>query len=62
MTNPVASTTEIAENSVTGQDATTTESPGAKIVRQKPGEMGGPTGPEPTRFGDWEFKGRCSDF
>ncbi|MGQ3047072.1 MAG: succinate dehydrogenase assembly factor 4 [Niveispirillum sp.] len=31
-------------------------------VKQPPGEIGGPTGPEPTRFGDWEFKGRCSDF
>jgi len=25
-------------------------------------ETGGPTGPEPTRYGDWERKGRCSDF
>ena len=25
-------------------------------------EHGGPKGPEPTRFGDWEQKGRCSDF
>ncbi|MDH3978226.1 MAG: DUF1674 domain-containing protein [Gammaproteobacteria bacterium] len=25
-------------------------------------ELGGPTGPEPTRFGDWERKGRCIDF
>lgn len=25
-------------------------------------EIGGPQGPEPTRFGDWEQKGRCSDF
>ncbi|NDD73975.1 MAG: DUF1674 domain-containing protein [Gammaproteobacteria bacterium] len=25
-------------------------------------EFGGPTGPEPTRFGDWERKGRCIDF
>jgi hypothetical protein len=25
-------------------------------------ETGGPKGPEPTRFGDWEKKGRCSDF
>lgn len=25
-------------------------------------EIGGPKGPEPTRFGDWEQKGRCSDF
>ncbi|MEI6559715.1 MAG: succinate dehydrogenase assembly factor 4 [Rhodospirillaceae bacterium] len=30
--------------------------------RQPPGEIGGPRGPEPTRFGDWETKGRCSDF
>jgi hypothetical protein len=25
-------------------------------------EVGGPQGPEPTRFGDWERKGRCIDF
>jgi len=25
-------------------------------------ERGGPSGPEPTRFGDWERKGRCIDF
>jgi len=25
-------------------------------------ERGGPTGPEPTRFGDWERNGRCIDF
>ena len=25
-------------------------------------ETGGPKGPEPTRYGDWEKKGRCSDF
>ena len=25
-------------------------------------EHGGPTGPEPTRYGDWERKGRCIDF
>jgi hypothetical protein len=26
------------------------------------GEDGGPTGPEPTRYNDWERKGRVSDF
>ena len=26
------------------------------------GEIGGPTGPEPTRYGDWERKGRVTDF
>ena len=28
----------------------------------KPTEHGGPSGPEPTRYGDWERNGRCSDF
>jgi len=31
----------------------------------KPGtveEVGGRDGPDPTRYGDWEFKGRCIDF
>ena len=27
-----------------------------------PVERGGPKGPEPTRFGDWERNGRCVDF
>ena len=25
-------------------------------------EVGGPKGPDPTRYGDWERKGRCIDF
>lgn len=25
-------------------------------------EIGGPAGPEPTRYGDWQVNGRCSDF
>ena len=32
------------------------------VPQQKPGEIGGPKGPEPTRYGDWEINGRCSDF
>ena len=27
-----------------------------------PAEIGGPKGPEPTRYGDWERNGRCIDF
>ncbi|MFO7285610.1 MAG: DUF1674 domain-containing protein [Gammaproteobacteria bacterium] len=27
-----------------------------------PREIGGPSGPEPTRYGDWERAGRCVDF
>lgn len=25
-------------------------------------EVGGREGPEPTRYGDWEMRGRCIDF
>ena len=28
----------------------------------KPVEVGGPKGLEPTRYGDWEQAGRCTDF
>jgi len=31
-------------------------------VNPATGEVGGPRGPEPTRYGDWERKGRVSDF
>jgi len=31
-------------------------------VVKAPVEVGGPKGPEPTRYGDWEKAGRCTDF
>ncbi len=34
----------------------------AKATAPGPKEIGGPSGPEPTRYGDWERKGICSDF
>jgi len=42
-------TAETATDEVKGQNPDT-------------GEVGGPKGPEPTRYGDWEKKGRCIDF
>jgi hypothetical protein len=30
--------------------------------KSQPKEIGGPKGPEPTRYGDWERNGRCIDF
>lgn len=33
-----------------------------EFVNPLTGERGGPRGPEPTRFGDWEKGGRVSDF
>ena len=29
---------------------------------QRPKEIGGREGPDPTRYGDWEKNGRCIDF
>lgn len=33
-----------------------------QAANQLPPEHGGPTGPEPTRHGDWEKKGIAVDF
>jgi hypothetical protein len=33
-----------------------------EIKKEMPPELGGPKGPEPTRYGDWERKGILSDF
>ena len=43
-------------------DETVTPAPAAAKTPKLPKEIGGPSGPEPTRYGDWEHKGRCSDF
>lgn len=65
MTGPRSSTTDQGK-------LPTTPKPGAEAERQPgdatdrprqiPGERGGPAGPEPTRYGDWEKGGRCFDF
>lgn len=34
----------------------------AQARAERPAEQGGPSGPEPTRFGDWERKGLAYDF
>lgn len=34
----------------------------AETQAERPKEIGGPKGPEPVRYGDWEVKGRASDF
>jgi hypothetical protein len=46
------------------EDKPATKPPAAKPAEPQPKapEHGGPSGPEPTRYGDWERNGRCSDF
>lgn len=54
-----------ADPAATGPEdsaASPESTPSTAAVSQKPGEIGGPRGPEPTRYGDWESKGRCTDF
>lgn len=34
----------------------------AAAAGERPAEEGGPAGPEPTRYGDWERKGIAVDF
>jgi len=34
----------------------------AEAAKNRPRELQGPKGPEPTRYGDWENKGIASDF
>lgn len=44
------------------KDATKDASKEAKKSVDVAEEVGGQKGPEPTRFGDWEKGGRCTDF
>ena len=36
--------------------------PTAQDLIRKVEEIGGPPGPEPTRYGDWQFNGKVTDF
>jgi hypothetical protein len=38
------------------------EAENAENIIERQREIGGPSGPEPTRYGDWERAGRCVDF
>ena len=53
---PAESTNEKVANT---PDGTKTEE---RAGGSETGETGGPAGPEPTRYGDWEVGGRCTDF
>ena len=46
----------------TTQHHSTQEKQPAPLINPHTGEVGGPEGLEPTRYGDWERKGICVDF
>ena len=47
---------------VPGAEAKPQEAGPQESGGRMPPEVGGREGPEPTRFGDWELRGRCIDF
>jgi hypothetical protein len=45
-----------------GHPAPPAKAPKPAQAQTGPKEIGGRKGPDPTRYGDWEKKGRCIDF
>lgn len=45
-----------------GHVAQDAAAPQIDLPEESPEEHGGQAGLEPTRYGDWEKKGRCTDF
>jgi hypothetical protein len=45
-----------------GERTAASLAPPSLVPAGPPREIGGREGPDPTRFGDWELRGRCIDF
>ncbi|PNW86112.1 hypothetical protein CHLRE_02g073800v5 [Chlamydomonas reinhardtii] len=45
-----------------GSEEPEEEHEGEEVPNPDTGELYGPRGREPTRYGDWENKGKCIDF
>jgi hypothetical protein len=57
VTRPPLASKDAAENAGASR-----QPPARRPVQPGVFEIGGPRGPEPTRYGDWEKGGRCTDF
>ncbi|HWA47920.1 MAG TPA: DUF1674 domain-containing protein [Dongiaceae bacterium] len=63
--HPKSATAPVAQDPAPAPDAAPAKDDAPKASSpevKRPREIGGPTGPEPTRYGDWERNGRVSDF
>jgi len=58
--SPNSSSFGLTEGS--GADGDPSVKPKDDGICPPPPETGGPKGPEPTRYGDWEINGKCVDF
>lgn len=61
MTEKPEKDTELDQKQVENTPEDKNANPAHKL-KQADGEIGGPSGLEPTRYGDWERKGIISDF
>ena len=62
MNDKKANTAQREENQSTDMDQKPTPASTAEVKENRPKEIGGRKGPEPTRYGDWEKNGIISDF
>jgi hypothetical protein len=59
---PAHASRACADNIASAVTAAAPDAAAAGARAKRSGEIGGPAGAEPTRFGDWEKNGRCIDF
>ncbi len=55
-------TVDTSDDAQAGPPLPSADQPEAAVPAVMPKEIGGPPGPEPTRYGDWQYKGRVTDF
>jgi hypothetical protein len=53
---------QLSDNTLTNKNKASKKENKLFSEVNKDEEFGGPKGPEPTRYGDWEVNGRVSDF
>lgn len=53
---------QLSDNTLTNKNKASKKDNKLFSAWGKDEEFGGPKGPEPTRYGDWEVNGRVSDF
>lgn len=53
---------QLSDNTLTNKNKASKKDNKSFSRVSKDEEFGGPKGPEPTRYGDWEVNGRVSDF
>jgi hypothetical protein len=55
--------TAVTDNATRDTSPANAEDAAADAAKpERPVEIGGRKGPDPTRYGDWEKNGRCIDF